>query len=116
MANILTTQAGLEAVRDNKDRSCRLTFETQELTNEEFNALRDIRGEVGWLAFALNPVSEKDLPKENAEVGTKTPSARLRAVLFILWKHEHSLLDFDVFYKAKMEGIINKIKLLLDAD
>lgn len=111
--NIIQIPAGLEGVKDNKDRSCRLTFETRELENSEFTALRDIRGQEGWLVFALNEIQEAEIPKQQAEKGTKTPSQRLRAVLFILWKQEKSELDFETYYASRIESIIEKVKLKL---
>ncbi len=112
--NIITLPAGLVSVNDLKDRSAKLTFETRELSNPEFVALRDIRGMQGWLAFSMNEIQEEELPKELAETGTKTPSQRLRAVLFVKWKQENSLLAFDVWYKSKMETLIQNIKNKLD--
>jgi hypothetical protein len=114
MANILTVPAGLVSATDQRDRSCKLTFETRELENSEFLALRDIRGSEGWLAFALNPIQESDIPKSPATKEGKTPSQRLRSVLFLLWKKEASPLDFNIFYDAKVEAIIEKVKLRLD--
>lgn len=113
MATIIIP-AGLVGVVDLKDRSCKLTFETRELSNQEFLALRDIRGNNGWLAFSLNEIQDDEIPKSVAEVGAKSHSQRLRSVLFIKWKQEKSLLDFDVWYKAKMEGLIANIKNKLD--
>lgn len=111
---IIIIPAGLVGVNDLKDRSSKLTFETRELTNSEFTALRDVRGSEGWLAFSLNEIQDKEIPTDIAETGTKTPSQRLRAVLFVLWKQEKSLLDFDIWYKSKMEGIINQLKNKID--
>ena len=106
--------AGLIGVKDMADRSCRLTFETRELENREFLSLRDVRNQQGWLVFSLNEVKEEDIPKQDAEVGTKTPSMRLRSVLYILYIQEKKdgLTDlvFDVWYSSKMENIIQIIK------
>ena len=110
MSNIITIPAGLTGVVDLKDRSCKLTFETRELDNAEFSTLRDIRGQVGWLAFAMNPISEDDIPTEFAETEQKSPGKRMRSVLYILWKQEESELDFEVWYRGKMESIIESIK------
>lgn len=107
---IIVIPAGLVGVNDLKDRSCKMTFETRELDNQEFLALRDVRGQEGWLGFALNLIQETDFPKEQAEKGVKTPSQRLRAVIYRLWEQEKSKLDFEVFYQAKMESIIQHLK------
>ena len=50
----------------------------------------------------------------------KTPSQRLRNVLYVLWEQEQpketnskgviTYVDFDLFYKRKMNELINFIK------
>ena len=40
----------------------------------------------------------------------KSPSQRLRAVLFLLWEQQGSWGDFDTWYKAKIEEIIEHFK------
>lgn len=113
MNNILLP-VQLISVKDLKDRSCNMTFETRELDNREFSDLRDLRGQGGWLMFGLNEIQEEEMPKENAEVGQKSPSQRLRAVMFIKYKQEkedgETELAFDVWYASKMESIIEMIK------
>ena len=49
---------------------------------------------------------------EPTESNVKTPSQRLRSVLFVLWnqsfKSEYE--EFDAFYKIKMKQIIDNLK------
>jgi len=42
----------------------------------------------------------------------KSPSQRLRSVLYVLWQTEYKVTypEFAVFYASKMENWINKIK------
>ena len=110
MANIITIPAGLIKVSDQRDRSCTLTFETRELENSEFMALRDIRGMEGWLAFALNQIQMNEIPKTPAKTGVKSSAQRMRAVIFIKWKQLNSPLDFEVFYEAEMNHDIEAKK------
>lgn len=44
----------------------------------------------------------------------KTPSQRLRAVLYVLWERKGSNGEFEVFYVASMEKFINRIKQELE--
>ena len=45
----------------------------------------------------------------------KTPSQRLRAVLYVYWKqHKQEELEFDIFYLRHMNNMIEKIKEKLD--
>lgn len=50
----------------------------------------------------------------DTERGEKTPSQRIRAVLFLLWKQEGEQGTFDAFYNAKCEKIIEHLKSKLD--
>ena len=41
----------------------------------------------------------------------KTPSERLRAVLYVLWEQQKPLvITFDAFYRAEMDRIITHYK------
>lgn len=48
----------------------------------------------------------------DADVDDKSPSKRLRATLYVLWeqKHKDEYQDFEVFYRTRMERLINQIK------
>jgi len=104
----------LDTIRDLKDRSGKLAFVTRELSNNEFNKLRDLRGLEGWILFDLNEIQEEEIPKEPAEMESKTPSQRLRSVLFILWKQQGEKGEFKEFYRKRMEEIIQAIKNKLE--
>jgi hypothetical protein len=46
-----------------------------------------------------------------AEFAGKTPSLRMRNVLFIIWKQvPEGFKEFDSFYKFKMEKYIDELK------
>lgn len=48
---------------------------------------------------------------KNNKTQSRTPSQRLRAVLYRLWEIEKQPgEDFDKYYKRKMEEIINWVK------
>ena len=45
----------------------------------------------------------------------KTPSQRLRAVLFVYWKqHKQKEIEFDIFYVRYMNRLIEQIKEKLE--
>lgn len=103
--------------RFNKDGSATLSFTTaQELSDDEtmyvLNAGR--RDELGWLLWSPNKFQTDHLPKEQAPEGNKTPSQRLRAVLYILYQQEGAKGDFEAFYNNRMEKLIEVIKAKLD--
>lgn len=98
------------------DRTIRLIFGTQELTPEQMANIHWSLNKVGWLAFAPDPFTTMELEElDNLKVEfddtEKSPSQRLRAVLYRLWEQKNEGYDlFTDYYKAKMEMIINHFK------
>ena len=111
---IIKLPACLDDYRERKDGSSRLTFDSRELSEEEVLILRRFRNEEGWLLFGKNEIDKEDLPEKDAEVGTRTPSQRLRAVLFIRWKNLGEPETFKMYYDKTMEKFINSVKDRLD--
>lgn len=104
-------------IKSRKDRSYRLEFDTRELGGEDASKLLEMRMDEGWLLFApTSSIDEKDIPKSQADSGAngKTPSQRLRAVLFIAWSQKGSEGDFEDYYRRKMEMIIEQFKERLE--
>lgn len=108
-----TVPAILSRIAFTKDRGLTLGFSTNELADQEKVAIAAFHGNFGWLAFRENAVDLSDLPTEDAEDKSKTPSKRLRAVLFILAKQK-GIKDFEPFYRESVEKIIEQIKAKLD--
>lgn len=100
-----------------KDGSVVLKFESRELTAEEIFAITQLRQVEGWLCFAPNE-NEIEIPEGNISLETKTPSSRLRSVLYILYlqevKKQKFVGVFDTFYGEKMEQLIEFTKKKLD--
>ena len=76
-------------------------------------------GVQGWFTFNVHEIQPEDiadLPKlPRVEKGQKTPSERLRAIMFVAFtKDARGYKDFDEYYKARMEGFIDHIKKELD--
>ena len=102
-------------VRTMADKGVRVMFDTNELDNDQFQGLFNMKGKAGKLIFAAE---EYKLTKEDIEVPDiqkdfkeeKTPSVRLRAVLYLNWKQGKQDLDFEVYYRSKMDSIINQLK------
>jgi hypothetical protein len=63
-------------------------------------------------------VTQKELAQVDAiqpeERGGKTPSQRMRAVLYILWSQDNQgYKDFPLYYDSKMERYIEELKTLI---
>ena len=98
------------------DRSVRLEFETGELSGNDVAILSDLRQAVGWLMFSENEVEEVPQEQANPELTTKTPSERLRNVLYVHWKQakKEAYPSFSVYYDIAMERLIDTVKSWLD--
>ena len=96
------------------DGSASLRFATQELSPEDFSTLKEAHNKFGYLLFQENEIKPEDIPQEDAEDKTKTPSKRLRATLYVFWKQKGATGDFEVFYRDNMEKLIERVKSKLD--
>lgn len=101
-----------------KDRSFKLTIQTSELTPEQLLWIDQLTNVASYTTIGLNPVSfdeiKDDLPKVlDKEVKTKSPSQRLRGVLYRLWEMDRQW-EFEQFYDSMMEKIIDHYKSKLD--
>lgn len=112
----LLLPAQINPPRIRKDGSCSLSFDSRELTAEEYMMILGNRNCEGWLLFApnLDEVNENDIPTEKAELDEKTPSQRLKSVLYVWFQQEISsgryVGTFESFRRDKMEKIIETIK------
>lgn len=70
---------------------------------------------IGHLIFKENEVMAEEIPEEQADDGEKRPSRRLRAVLFVRWKQLGSQGEFETYYRAQVEKMIEIIKSKLDS-
>jgi hypothetical protein len=108
--------AQLEGYRSLKDRTLKLSFETNELTPEQMADIHYSLNKVGYLAFAPDPfttkeISDLDSLKVEYDDTGKPPSQRLRGVLYRLWEFApEGYKAFNDFYNSKMEGFITHLK------
>ena len=107
-------------LRDNGqllDGTRRLTIYTQEVPPEQLFEVIKHSGKLGVFCFAEGDIKEEDLkvlPQIKTESWEKTPSQRLRAVLFLIWSKGKNQKSFDEFYISWMNDLINKLKEKLD--
>lgn len=94
------------------DGSLGYRVNTPELSPEEkaaFFNLQNVNVEI-----LINPLGEKEaveIVEVKKELDTKTPSQRLRSVLFILWKQNNEGHEiFDTYYEIKINGFIEHLK------
>lgn len=105
-----TVPSQITGVRALVDGGLSLNFHTKELDSTQKVKIMDYNFSAGWLLFSENSIDEEHIPKDNAEYETKTPSQRLRSTLYVLWKQQGEKGDFEVYYRAYIEKLINQIK------
>lgn len=98
------------------DRSVRLEFETGEMSGNDVAILSDMRQAIGWLLFSENDIEEAPEEQANPDLSTKSPSERLRNVLYVHWKQskKEAYPSFSVYYDVAMERLIDTVKSWLD--
>jgi hypothetical protein len=105
----------LSGFSSTSDGGASLRFHTNELQASDFAILKDFQGKFGFVCFKENEFAISDMPTEQAEDRTKTPSKRLRASLFVLYEQEGEPGgDFEAYYRGKVEKLIDFVKSKLD--
>lgn len=113
--NKLLLPAQIHPPRIKKDGSCSISFDSRELSGEEYMMILGYRNTEGYLLYSVNPITDSEIeevPQTN-DLDTKSHSKRLRSVLYILYKQgtENGYVGtFETFYSEKMEAIIGKLK------
>lgn len=111
--------AQIEGLASRKDKTVRVTFGTQELSPNEFASLFHLNQKFCYIAikeeiFQAEEVESIDNLKTEME-GQKTPSQRLRGLLFVNFQQaSEGYKDFATYYMAKMEKICEHFKSKLD--
>lgn len=113
--NKIILPAVLKPISRRADKSVKLSLDTRELSPEEILTLMAMEGSEMWLCLAPNAEGiEDEIPEKNAELDEKSPSERLRNVLFVWYKQETEagkfIGIFEQFRKEKMEKIIEGVK------
>lgn len=105
----ITVPVKIGGSRSKKDRTMSLTMTLPVINAEEKALFFEMDGIDAEMT--LSPMGE-DAPvyKINKEFEYKSPSTRLRNILFVLWGQSGKTGDFDSFYKLGMETIIEHYK------
>lgn len=117
---MIVIPAILTSYKSLKDRTLVLQFETNEPTPEQLVNIALSVQYAGFLAFNKDAFKTEQLQiihdtKAEYDDPTKTPSKRLKNVLFIAWKQKNEgYNDFNDYYNSKMEKFIEHIKKQLE--
>jgi hypothetical protein len=120
MDNKFQVNSYIQKISTLVDGGCKLDIITQELDPSEATILFSLKGKQGWFLFkesSFEEVDLKDVPETSVEFKSdKTPSQRLRNIIYRYWEQQDSKGEWETFYKRQIELLINKIKDLLKED
>lgn len=110
----LSLESQLSSASTRADGSLSLRFATPELSPAEKAALFEIQGMN--LRLLIQPLegNPDELIDVKQEFQTKTPSMRLRAVLFVAWEQAGKPGEFETWYNHKMNFYIEDVKRTLN--
>ena len=117
---MLIIPAVLESFRSLKDKTLKVTFETNEPTGEQLVQLSSANGKYGYMVFKEDALKEQEKKALEAmesdyDTGGKSKGQRLRAVLYRNWEQDSlGYQVFDDFYNFQMERLIMHFKEKLD--
>lgn len=98
------------------DQSLSFRGVTPELSTEEKVAMMSLQNVLCEVLMFPKDEKDVDVLRVEKEVVHRSPSQRLRSVIFLLWKQAKEELPFEVYYSAAMEKIINHFKSKLPHD
>jgi hypothetical protein len=109
----------VQGIKTRVDGSLVVCVETQELSDSKVGEVFGLRKKLAMMYLSPKDiVTQKELAQVDAiqpeERGGKTPSQRMRAVLYILWSQDNQgYKDFPLYYDSKMERYIEELKTLI---
>jgi len=108
--------AQIESISTRKDKTIKVTIGTQELGNKQAGELFQLQNSLVNCYLSTNAI-QTDMMSEVDKVSSemietiKSPSKRMKAVLYILWNQDKKGYDdFELYYRNKMEIFIESLK------
>ncbi len=121
MSKTLFLPAMLEGIATRSDKTIRLVFGTQELSISEAGTLISMHQGMVYLAIKEELFSREEeqaldnLQASALEYQGKTPSQRLRAVLYVAYSQNPAgFSSFTTYYEHYMERLIEHFKAKLE--
>jgi len=113
MSRTFQVAAQLIGISTRADNSIGMRFVTNKevLDKEELVTLFSYNHQLGWLLFRENAFDDVDIPAGDAQDSHKTPSQRLRGVLYRVFELTgRPKGEFNAWYLNEMERIIDHYK------
>lgn len=119
----LVLPVSVETIATRHDGSVKIVMGTYELNTQSAVKLFDLRKSEALMYLSSDNISQEELDAldgfklDSEKTDGKTPSQRLRAVLYVYWKqHKQKDIEFDIFYLKYMNRLIENIKDKLDEE
>jgi len=112
-------EAGINKVGTLADGTLSINLHTQELPAETMMRIFEMNKKPGLVLISSDSISQQEIDAvqvttKDFEFNQKTPSQRLRNVLYRVWEQTDQQKDFRLFYEIHMEKVINQYKSTLD--
>ena len=109
----------IESISTRKDKTLKIIFGSQELNPIQYSEIFNLNQSFIYLGIKKEEFNNKEtdlIDSLKADLDTaKTPSQRLRGVLFKLYEQDsEGFKDFANYYLSKMELITNHYKAKID--
>lgn len=111
----LSHKATISSIVAKVDGSVGYRVNTPELSTEEKAAIFDLQNQNVEILISPFQKKEEGVLKIAKEMDIKSPSQRMRSVLFLLWKQDKGGFEsFETFYEVRMNALIEKLKEKID--
>lgn len=108
----------IENITTRKDKTLKLTIGTQELNPGQTGDIFTLNQDFCYFGIKQEPFTEPEqtlIDGLKAEINQRTPSQRLRAILYVHYEQNNKgYKDFGNYYAHEMERIIEHYKQKLD--
>lgn len=115
MTAIEFKHAEIGTVSSRADGSVTFRVMTPELRPSEAGVVMSYHGKACSVFIKPHEQAPDELVQVETEREQKTPSQRLRSVLFLLHKERNERQPFNLWYAEKMEALITSVKDQLSA-
>jgi hypothetical protein len=120
--SLLLIPCAIESVSTRRDKTLKVVIGTQELSPAKAaELLNQWASGIGVMAFKGESFSFNDeevlksIKIDAEEMGSKTPSQRLRSCLYVLFeRNAEGHQDFNSYYASMMEKFIDMVKKRID--
>ena len=104
----------LSGFRSRKDKSMGFSASTLELRTDEKVALMELEGLNVRLLIEPKDYVVEGKVEVKSDSSFKTPSQRLRSILFVKYRQDNPVETFDKYYESEMDKVCNEIKSKLE--